>query len=258
MVLNGLEDQGLIDNLIASGKRELRTGGSNKKCFLFDDYVLLYGSFKEEELKQVMTIEQDLAGQGVNVLPTLDYRIEVAATGLGFVKGYLLQRRARGSELYRRDMSEAQYAQRVREIAEMSPEKTDKFVADWMAITNAGLRIDPSKCENFFYDEGKIHFIDMNQQKRPVSIKMSFAEAANVLMGLGRKSPKYGEDLARIVENVAGAFLKQGLGADDIRDVVSGYTYFLSPKQIEWVVGSLKKTNPQANIWQMRRRIGGR
>lgn len=246
-----------IDDLITSITEDPKKRGTNKKCFLLGDYVLLYGSFKETEMKCLMDRTQALAGQGIAVVPTLEYRVDIPSNALGYARGWMLQPKARGAELYRRGMDEAEYADRLREIAEMAPEQTDRFAADWMAITRAGLRIDPSRCENFFYKNGRIEFIDLNLPKRSVEPKMSFAEATNVLMGLGLKSPKYGDVLARIVKNVSRSFLKQGVAANDIRDVVSGYDYLLGEERVVSIIRDLTPAKTQ-NVWQPHRDIGGR
>ena len=240
----------LIDELINSKQDDHDRNGSNKKCYLFDDYVLLYGSCKEEELKRLIQISNSLEEQGIPVLPTIEYRIVSEPNNLGYTKGYFLQKRAQGTELYNYKMSEDEYKKRLNEVAQMSVQQMDKFISDWSAISDAGLMVDPSKCGNFFYDDGKISFIDLNLASRPQSMEEQFYEVSNVLFGLGLKS-KYetdGNDFMKILENVSGSFLKKGMSLDAIKSVAFKYTYFMDKSKIGLVVDNLAKEQSKNNM----------
>ena len=235
----------LIDKFITTEKNTTK-GGSNKKCFLFDEYALLYGSFKEEELQKVIKISNVLEQKGVAILSTLEYKVDVPPNELGYARGYSLQRRASGDELYRRGMTEEEYTARLKEIVKMDPEKLDKFISDWLAITEAGLRVDPSKCENFFYSEGKISFIDLGLRRKPVPLQISFDESTHVLMGLGlRNGDKDADDLMQICKNVARIFLKKGLAINDIHETMSKYHILNTEEKINRVIEDLKQENFQ-------------
>lgn len=218
-------------------------GGGNKKCFLVDDYALLYGSYKEEELKKQIQIGKSLEQQDVNILPTLEYKTDTEPNVLGYVKGYSLQRRAQGEELYNSKMSEDEYKKRLSTVANMSTQQMDKFASDWIAISEAGLMIDPSKCENFFYSDGKISFIDLNVWNNRPSLDEHFLNMSQVLFGLGLKSKYKADenDFAKILTNVSRSFLKKGLPLEDIQKVSSKYTYFMSEGTINSVMNTLSK-----------------
>ena len=233
----------MIEDFISSKQGNHDRNGSNKECFLFENHVLLYGSCKEEEIKKVIQISNSLEQKGVAILPTLEYKIDSAPNELGYTKGYFLQKRAQGDELYRREMSEAEYKKRLNEISDMSTEQMDKFISDWLAILDDGLAIDPSKCGNFFYSNGKISFIDLNLSRKSKSLANSFSEASNVLFGLGLKS-KYktdGNDFMKIIKKVSHSFLKRGLAFNDIQSIISGYNYFIDKDKINSFIDDLSK-----------------
>ena len=239
-----------IDTLIQSSTKDPEKGGNNKKCFLFDEYVLLYGSFKENELKQLIQITQALARNGIAILPTLEYKVTEPPNELGYVRGYSLQQRAKGTELYEINTSEKEYQTRLKEIAEMSTTQMDKFVSDWWSITEAGLMIDPSKCSNFFYSNGQISFIDLNLLHGTKSLQECFLEASNILFGLHLKT-KYKPDktaVVQILQNLSRAFIKNGLSIDDIQTIISKYNYFLSQAQINSVIKNFKQDKPATKL----------
>ena len=223
----------LIDDFINSGKRERDKSGGTKKCFVFDEYVLLYGGFKEEELQQEMQIGKELQILGVQLIPTLEYKVVLPPNELGYSRGYMLQQRAKGTWLYSWGMKEDEYKQRLSEIAELGQEKIDKFVSDWMKIIEAGLQVDPSKTENFFYDNGNITFIDLNLRKVPINFQYAFWEVTEVLMGLGLKSKEYSNDLAKVIKKVSHSFVKIGLPLKEISEIITTkWNYILTESQV--------------------------
>ena len=233
----------LIDRFINSASKKPDKNGTNKKCFLFKDYALLYGFFKEERLNQIIQISSELKDKGVFILPTLEYKVDIPSDKLGKSKGFLLQQRAEGEELYHRGMSAPEYRKRLKEIAQLDHHKLDKFIDDWLSITASGLRVDPSRCENFFYLNGKISFVDLNLQRRPVSFKRCFFEICRILTGLELKS-KYktnGDDLPKIITKVSSSFLKRGLELAEIQEVISMYSYFMDKQQIDSIICRLGK-----------------
>lgn len=238
----------LIDDFINLKKDNIQSGGSNKQCFIFDEYVLLYGSFREEELKKEMSISNNLKKRGIALIPTLEYKIVTPVGQFGYVKGYMLQSRAKGDWLYNRNMKDEEYKKRLKQIANMDDDKLNKFISDWLAIVDAGLQVDPSKAENFFYSNGEISFIDLNlrQGPRPL-LKITFLEIASVLTGLGlvSKITSSSEDCIKIVKNVAHSFLLKGLDINQIKKVLSSHSYllgnFINERQIDYIIESLNK-----------------
>ena len=237
----------LIDDFINSKKDNIQSGGSNKQCFIFDEYVLLYGSFREEELKKEIAISNRLKKEGVALIPTLEYKVTTPVGQNGYVKGYMLQSRANGDWLYSRNMKDEDYKKRLKQIANMDYDKLNKFIDDWLAIVDAGLQIDPSKAENFFYSDEGISFIDLNLRQGPRSLKIIFLEIASVLTGLGLvlKITTASEDCIKIIKNVASSFLKKGLDVNEIRNVLSSHDYllgnFINKQQIDSFIESLNK-----------------
>ena len=237
----------LIDDFINSKQEDIQSGGSNKKCFVFDEYVLLYGSFREEELKREMAISNDLKKRGVALIPTLEYKIVTPVRENGFVKGYMLQARAKGDWLYSRNMKDKEYKKRLKQIANMNDDKLNKFISDWLAIVDAGLQVDPSKTENFFYSDEGIGFIDLNLRQGQQSLKTTFFEVVSVLTGLRLifKTTTASEDCIKIVKNVARSFLLKGLDINQIKEVLSSHSYllgnFINEQQIDYIIESLNK-----------------
>lgn len=161
---------------------------------------------------------------------------------MGYSKGYILQPRAKGVWLYTRNMTNSEYKKRLHDIAKMDYRKLDKFVSDWIAIVEAGLQIDPSKCENFFYSGTNISFIDLNLRNGSSNLKEIFLEIMSVLTGLGLKYQGTNiSDCIQIITNTAGLFLKKKLlNIKDIQDVLySRYSSLLNKFQIANIITSL-------------------
>jgi len=161
--------------------------GGNSKAFLIDDYVILKTSniplaeadkFPDGQVPYDIVIAklQELKEQGVNVVPILGYSYDPDKishydnTAFGgnksaYGKGHIIQPKADGEEMWdRKLMKEKEYVmKRTQTFANAPQEHFDKFVADYKAITDAGVMVDPSKKSNFFYDKQKgFSFIDMN------------------------------------------------------------------------------------------------
>lgn len=218
--------------------------GGNKKCFLFSNYVLLLGSFKEDEIKKEIKIGNELKNNGVNIIPTIEYKIVGQKNELGYSKGYILQPKAKGTWLYTHDMTNSEYKKRLHNIAKMDCNKLDKFISDWITIVKAGLQIDPSKCENFFYSDTNICFIDLNLRNSSKDLKNIFLEIISVLTGLGLKYKGTNiNDCIQIITNTACLFLKKGLNLKDIQDVLdSHYGSLLNKFQIGSIITFLNTT----------------
>lgn len=190
----------MIDKYIEkSNLNDFSSGGTNKRCFIFDEYVLLksnnyygkYGNTDEKfarDKEKQRTIMKELKENGVNIPLLLEYK-RVGSFD------YELQERAEGEELYTSNMDRSvegqkKYLKRLKDIAMQPIEFYDKFIYDWNMILKLGLCIDPSKCSNFFYHNGKISFIDLNVMKDGISslekaMEDMYYEMACVLCGGG-------------------------------------------------------------------------
>lgn len=158
-------------------------GGSNKKCYAFDDVVLLEGSFGDEEQSRKEKLDV-LKNNGVNVC-----RILENATVDN--KKYELQEKAKGEELYQFKFWTSPEGQQkflavLDSLSNQDISFYEKFVSDWNKILQSGLSVDPSKSTNFLYDGESISFIDLNISNNPEKEKKwMLRHAAVVLRGGG-------------------------------------------------------------------------
>ncbi len=203
--------------------------GNNKKCFLFDDYALLSGNFKKEELKKEIEISNKLAKDGVLVVPTLEYFLEKNKDNQGFCYGYILQPKAKGSELFDRNMTKEEFIKRFKEVNLMKEEDLDKFISDALAMLDAGLRFDSSKSGNFFFYKNKISFIDLNLRREyPASYSLLY-EFWTILTGGGLKYKDFKVDDKLLIDELSinifkklfELFLKKKLLDDEVIDYIT-------------------------------------
>ena len=54
-----------LKSMVGMDETILYEGKPDKKCFIFDEYVLLYGYFREEKLKKEMSISNNLKKRGI-------------------------------------------------------------------------------------------------------------------------------------------------------------------------------------------------
>lgn len=168
-------------------------GGSNKKCYVFDEVVLLkepvYNNLKEpfDEKKLIQEAKERLdflKKSGVNVCNTLE------STIIGNEK-YELQEKARGKELFHQkynltQMEQQSFLETLDSLSNKDLSFYEKFLDDWDKILQVGFCVDPSKSSNFFYDGEKISFIDLNFNNDYETRKaFMLREAAVVLRGGG-------------------------------------------------------------------------
>ena len=170
--------------------------GIDRRAFLFDDYVVL--STNRLKLRNVTTRDDDfvyfnqiietlwdLHNHGVSVLPILGYCYEPESEdGVG----YIIQKRAIGSELYddaviarfqtwskkdplniylHSNMSDTEAVDylvtRTHEISQIPQEHFDKFISDMIHILKKDLLIDCYGQSNFFYSHDiGFQFIDLD------------------------------------------------------------------------------------------------
>ena len=160
--------------------------GSNKVCYIFDDVVLLKGSFVnngEEDIIRKNKLDK-LYDNGVNVCRVLESKI------INNEK-YELQERAKGEELfhlYAKPTKEEQlhFLKTLDSLSKQDISFFEEFLVNWNKILEMGFDVDPSKSTNFFYDGKSISFIDLNitnnyEIRRPWMLR----EAAVVLRGGG-------------------------------------------------------------------------
>ena len=162
-----------VQQMIDSTKNMLNdrsgdNGFQNTKVFLFDEYAVLRMqninvrnvATQDVDLKHLERLSEtlfDLEAQGVGVVPILAFQSDNG-------NGYIIQSRAKGSELYDRDkMDDTDYViGRVELLSNAPQEHYDKFVEDTIKIIDAGVLIDFIGKDNFFYDETMgFQFIDL-------------------------------------------------------------------------------------------------
>jgi len=137
--------------------------------FLFDEYAVLKMqninvrnvATQDNDLKHLERLSATLLGlqsKGVNLVPILAFQSDNG-------NGYIIQPRAKGAELYDRcRVNEKGYVlARVKLLADAPQRHFNKFVADAIAIIDAGIIVDFVGKDNFFYhsDVG-FQFIDLN------------------------------------------------------------------------------------------------
>lgn len=229
-----------IDELIELAEKSSESAkGGNKKCFLDGDYALLYGNINEQDMQTLIQLTEDLKSRGVNVARTFDYRITDGT------KGYSLQERASGDALHNRvrwnvpeeeiPMQKQIYTDRLRALTGENQAFYDKFVQDWLEIQKAGIRIDPSKMDNFYYEQGKgITFIDLDAgvgkvDEKGVPLETVCVEIATILAG-SNKYFSFGRDeevaktankeLSNIFKKFAKSMDRAGLPIKDVKAIL--------------------------------------
>ena len=168
----------------ASQSMDASSKGTNKKCYIFDDVVLLSGLFGEDE-SQIKEKIDSLKDSGVNICRIL----EIVTIDN---KNYELQERAEGEELYqlkldRTHEGQLKFLEVLDSLSRQDISFYEKFLTDWKKILDAGLVIDPSKSTNFLYDGKNITFIDLgiNEDYQEKAKLWMLIHAAVVLRGGG-------------------------------------------------------------------------
>ena len=176
----------MIEKYIEFSKKMDPIGsGSNKKCYVFDNVVLLKGDFVNPESDLIKKEKLDiLKNNGVNVCRILDN------LKINDIR-YELQEKAKGNELFnfnlvRNPSGHQRFLETLDSLSKQDISFFKKFLEDWYNILQMGFDVDPSKSTNFFYDGESICFIDLNitnnSEKR---LPWMFKEAAVVLRGGG-------------------------------------------------------------------------
>ena len=249
--VSGFGEYNRIDELIkkVQGMESSNTKGSNKECFFIDGYALLKTKgINEQKLQQKMKIEKQLKEKGVNIVPTLEYQTEGIEDRDGYKEGYILQPIAEGQPLHKYTllekmndtelkMVETEYVNILKALQTERQEFYDKFVSDWIEITKAGLKVDPSKTNNFYYERGKqINFIDLDvgeQLKEKIELETICGEMAVVIAdgskyynSCFRKNPQImettNEALSPIFKKLTESFIRQGLDKEKVKQILKG------------------------------------
>jgi len=164
--------------------------GFDRQAYFIDEYAVLTTS--QLKLRNVTTRDDDLAyfdeliqtlsglqAQGVAVVPILGYAFEPESEN---GDGYIIQPRAKGSELYDDSVMKEFYVgkpnfsylssdadakeyilSRTRLVSEIPQEHFDKFIHDCIVLIDNDILIDFMGKSNFFYDEAAgFQFIDLD------------------------------------------------------------------------------------------------
>jgi|GEM_PF-3014004 len=170
-----------IDKYIEISKnRKFDTQGGNSKCHIFDEHVLLNGRYNKKEIDEVIKKTNDAKLLGASISQILEYIIEDELEM--YNNGYMLQERANGKPIHKttsnREINMAKTEEEKNQIKmknvsgnleelevlnNVKQEQYDKFIKDWLNIKKCGLKVDPSKTDNFFYDKDQgFTFIDVD------------------------------------------------------------------------------------------------
>ena len=232
-----------IDSIIQIAEgQESSAHGSNKKCFLIDDYALLKQSFRTEEIESIMRITEELEEKGVSVARTLDYKVIEQSVGnwdtdknVLVSEGYVLQERAQGTPLLDRTnwneenkRYQLDYLKQIDSISRENQGFFDSFVNGWIEIQKRGIRIDPSKTGNFIYEQGKdITFIDLGLSSQKTDIPTTVYEQLAVILNLNAYNKCYPEiqqavdkRLSVIIDKYRNAIMEQGIDIDVLDQVL--------------------------------------
>lgn len=233
----------LIDYVIGMAEeQESNAHGSNKKCFLIDDYALLKQRFTIDEIESMIQITEELEKKGVNVARTLGFKVIGQSIqnwntdrNVLVSEGYVLQQRAKGTPLLDRTnwndenkRYQIDYLKQIDLISKEGQDFFDQFVKGWLEIQESGIRIDPSKPGNFIYEQGKgITFIDLGLSDQKPDISTTVYEQLAVILNLNAYNKCYPEiqqavqeRLSIIVEKYKNAIVEQGIDINVFNQVI--------------------------------------
>lgn len=111
----------------------------------------------------------------------------------------------------------------------------NKFISDWINIRKAGIEIDSSKGDNFFYEKNKgINFIDLTPMNRDVNIREILNSVLAVLFNIRffnfkkEKDFENKENMKKILDKISliskkimKSFIKEGLNINEIKEVIN-------------------------------------
>lgn len=147
-------------------------------CYIVDDYAIIKSTIECSDYatqENIIDKVYRLADSGVNVVKIYGYvsdeNTKRAVGKASYCQCHFVMDRASGAELYKGvtygyGHTEPEDVESLLSymdmLADIPQEHYDKYVADYLAITRAGVAVDPSKKGNFFYDPEKgFIFIDV-------------------------------------------------------------------------------------------------
>ena len=172
-------DEDVFYNLLKkTDNLEYSKSGSNSKCAIIDNFaVLKTGNIPSHDnsFPKMINCLHNLKKENVNVVQILGYAVtrlgDTFDDGARYDKGYIVQEKAKGSELLCPSEFMGKSEQECYDIVirylktldNIPQQHFDKWVADYKIITDNMVLIDPSKESNFFYDDKNgFSFIDLN------------------------------------------------------------------------------------------------
>lgn len=255
----------LIDEIIQKVQGiQSNARGENKKCFIIDNYALLRSSYvySQERMETLIRVGRELKEKGINLVRVLAYKI---------IEGdvpYILQEKARGEALHnkvkredvtgdRLPIEQQKHLDRLQSLAEERQEIYDKFLSDWLAIQEAGIRIDASNPDNFFYEKGEgISFIDLDgliDPKNKPTLETTFYEMLVALTAktkhdvLGVDSEykhKLNSILPKICAKVAKSMEKQGMQIEDAISMIDDRFYGIDLDELRSLIEQEEISTP--------------
>ena len=243
------------------------------KVFLFDEYAVLKMQninfrgvdTQDTDLKHLKWLSKtllDLQAKGVNVIPIVAFQSDDG-------NGYIIQQRAKGTELYDRDrLNDKNYVlERVEFLSNAPQEHFDKFVTDAIKIMDAGVVIDSAGKDNFFYDATiGFQFIDLNElygfiygldgeDEKPNSKKYVFMKCFLPLSHCPypfADMPKYSEIVSQLIseltdkerialrehnktilEKCKSAAINNGIAEEIVNEWITSHKFILKMQQLE-------------------------
>lgn len=190
--------------------------GGNAKAFIINDFVILQKVLEEDlDITSALISKiQEAKNQGVNVAEIYGRQftsLNSSSMPKGFVGGYEIQELAQGKELHQTMKGLRTLENSISEnqlLLSATKEQLTKFVKDWIALNDLGLRVDPSKSSNFFYDiEKGFEFIDLglkNPNEKPISAEYLFREMVTALTDTGSVFKYKDTELTNITGELAG------------------------------------------------------
>lgn len=247
----------LIDEIIQKMQGiQANARGESKKCFIIDNYALLKGNFvyTQERMETLIRVGRELKEKGINLVRVLAYKV------IDGDKPYILQEKAKGEALHnkvkredvageRLSIEQQKHLERLQSLAEERQEIYDKFLSDWLAIQEAGIRVDASNPDNFFYEKGEgISFIDLDglidSKNKPTlettCYEMLVALTAKIkhdVLGVDSEyKDKLNSILPKICAKVAKAMEKQGMQIEDAISIIDDRFYGIDLDELQSLI----------------------
>lgn len=252
----------LIDFLIKNASAKgCDARGGNSECFIFGDHALIKGKFNSDKLDELMKRVSEAKKEGINAVSVLGYKLDESGEK-NYNPGWVLQERAKGQVLHERvdtrflnnatpeekaeylNIFADNYKKRIEELTSVPKEHIDKFLTDWMKLLDLGIRMDPSKVDNFFYDkENGFSFIDLAavdakivEEARNYFAREVLVVFLNVTVIYGGKVPEDKKEMIFIklddlVKKITESMISLGLDKEKIEQEVSRFEFLPQNKK---------------------------